>query len=100
MPGIGAACPAECFFPASFQIEIAEPVIIQKGTSAAVLSETLVFPVDFIFQTAADEPPGFSVSLQRGGINLDLPSRTAGIWTGSARAAESFIIMWECIMHV
>ena len=100
VPGICAACPAECPLSAALQIEIAEILIIEESAPALVLPEAPFPPVDPMPKAVPDGTFRVPVSLKRGGIDLDLPAGTARVRTGASGTAEFFIIVRYCILHV
>ena len=99
MPGIDAAGAAERFLSASFQVKIAEIVIIEKSASSSVASETAFLPDDLVFKPASQRTLCFSVFPQRCRIDLDLPSRAACIGTIAADTLKFFVIMRCCVLH-
>ena len=98
MPGIFSAGIAE-HIRAGFAVYIAEIFFIEKGASSVILTEGLFLPVNIIMQAVAKNPPVFAVFFQAFVVNHNLPSRTAGVRTGSCNTGKFFIVIWKCKLH-
>ena len=64
-----------------------------------VLAEGMFFPVDIVMQPIPERSLKMAVFAQTFVIDHDLPSRAAGIRTGSCNAGKFFIVIWKCKLH-
>ena len=64
-----------------------------------MLTGTLVFPLDFVFQSAAETPFCSVIFFYGSRINLNLPPGTAGVRACFCGTSEFSVIMWYCILQ-
>ena len=98
MAGIHPAGSAQAVL-SLFDIEIAEILLIQKGTAALISFKRSLLPVDGIFQTIAKRPFYRSILLKRPFIDHDGPAGTAGVGTFRRNTRKTFVIMGVDIKH-
>ncbi len=80
-------------------VEIAEVLIIQKGTAAVILVEALLFPVDGIAQAFSKLALLLSVPVQGILVDHNLPSGTARIRAVTGGTCKLIVKMWFQISH-
>ena len=99
MPRIQPASPAKALF-AKGRIQIAQILLIQKGTSSALaLLKGSFQPPDGTIKPSSKLPGHLSIAYQGFPVDGNLPSGAAGVLALIGRAFEILIIVRYCVQH-